>query len=674
MATLTTNHSLQKPDVAGDKGAWGAMLNSDLDILDGLLKVATDGSGTFLSADGGVVNTNLVIGATGTSLNSDGDVHIGKNLYMDGSVIRVQNDGDKYVNFQNGAGTTTQAQISYSTSAGRLTMQTIGTGAKAVQMGALADSWISGFYDNGTVVARVETGGTTLPAAQSLVTREKGDNRYLLVADLEDLGGNVATSGGKTALTNNDGAGNSNVTFNHMDGVPTQDGSSYRIACATDSDTANLTLQLANNVTDGVAPGMSTILTLTTTKATISRDLDVVGNIDSTGAVNATTGQFSGNVYLLNTLRFDRTDGSVYFTTEDATNNSNQFVFHDVSATAIASITKNGTSLPASHTIVTREKGDNRYVLESGDTMSGTLTAPILVSTGRIDSYNQLRLTRTNGASYIDVHDNTGGTAPLVFRNISGTTLASIGKAGTTVSNTHTILTREKGDARYANKSGDSFTGTVVVAGGTQLSAGGRVQAGEYLMSKGGRAYFDADGTDRGIYIRNSNFDLAAQAIFEDGSKRFLLRNDHSNKEMIICNIGDSGMAYFYDEGVLVARLDPVATNTGLTLLTRDRGDARYTQISSDISKKEEISDMPPVLEGIVMQLRPRTFFWKDSESDPKPDGMMFGQIAQEVEQILPQAVIGAEGDKGLDALTLIGVLVKAVQELTARVEQLEGA
>ncbi len=60
----------------------------------------------------------------------------------------------------------------------------------------------------------------------------------------------MGATGGEVALTINDGQGNANVTFNHTDGVPDQDGNSARIVVNTDSTSAaNFQFELASNVT-----------------------------------------------------------------------------------------------------------------------------------------------------------------------------------------------------------------------------------------------------------------------------------------------------------------------------------------------------------------------------------------------------------------------------------------
>ena len=60
--------------------------------------------------------------------------------------------------------------------------------------------------------------------------------------------------GGGVALTINDGYGNANLTFNHVSGVPEQDGNSFRIETNTDSSSnAAMVFEISQNVSSGVA-------------------------------------------------------------------------------------------------------------------------------------------------------------------------------------------------------------------------------------------------------------------------------------------------------------------------------------------------------------------------------------------------------------------------------------
>jgi hypothetical protein len=97
----------------------------------------------------------------------------------------------------------------------------------------------------------------------------------------------------------------------------------------------------------------------------------------------------------------------------------------------------------------------------------------------------------------------------------------------------------------------------------------------------------------------------------------------------------------------------------------------------SDIRLKENVRDLDAGLDTILA-LKPRRFDWKEGKGKDVRDDMGF--IAQEVETVLPELVGGwkaGEGEpddlKSVKAGDLIPVLVKAIQELTARVAQLEG-
>jgi len=81
---------------------------------------------------------------------------------------------------------------------------------------------------------------------------------------------------GGVALTVNDGYGNANVTFNHKDGVPEQDGNAGRISVNTDdTNNVNMVFQLAENVAKGVKRSIGNTLSLSKTLATFFIDVKV---------------------------------------------------------------------------------------------------------------------------------------------------------------------------------------------------------------------------------------------------------------------------------------------------------------------------------------------------------------------------------------------------------------
>ena len=96
----------------------------------------------------------------------------------------------------------------------------------------------------------------------------------------------------------------------------------------------------------------------------------------------------------------------------------------------------------------------------------------------------------------------------------------------------------------------------------------------------------------------------------------------------------------------------------------------------SDIRHKKDVASLEAGALNDVMRLRPVSFLWKG----PKDDGMkgrQMGFIAQEVEQVLPTAVLtenNAEKTKGLKYNEITAVLTKALQEQQAEIVALKAA
>ena len=105
--------------------------------------------------------------------------------------------------------------------------------------------------------------------------------------------------------------------------------------------------------------------------------------------------------------------------------------------------------------------------------------------------------------------------------------------------------------------------------------------------------------------------------------------------------------------------------------------------INSDENLKENIVDATDKLAD-VMKLKVRNFDWKEEYHPNKVGEKKIGFIAQEVEKIFPSLVkevdspINSEREKGIKRKTIqdafIPILVKAVQELSAKVTALENA
>jgi len=92
---------------------------------------------------------------------------------------------------------------------------------------------------------------------------------------------------------------------------------------------------------------------------------------------------------------------------------------------------------------------------------------------------------------------------------------------------------------------------------------------------------------------------------------------------------------------------------------------------SSDLRLKENISDIEDAL-NIVKKLNGKYYTWKDN----KGAGRQVGFIAQDVQKILPEVVVGIEGDiekgetLGMAYQNIVPVLVEAIKELNTKVEK----
>ena len=92
----------------------------------------------------------------------------------------------------------------------------------------------------------------------------------------------------------------------------------------------------------------------------------------------------------------------------------------------------------------------------------------------------------------------------------------------------------------------------------------------------------------------------------------------------------------------------------------------------SDERTKHTIDELEDAL-GLLRQLKPVTFYYKD-EYSAQPERMHYGFIAQEYQKVMPDATYKDESiDKlCIDPIELIGVLVRAVQQLETKVTRLE--
>ena len=92
--------------------------------------------------------------------------------------------------------------------------------------------------------------------------------------------------------------------------------------------------------------------------------------------------------------------------------------------------------------------------------------------------------------------------------------------------------------------------------------------------------------------------------------------------------------------------------------------------LSSDLNDKTNVRPIRHALDS-VQRLRGVTYDWADARS-PKRSGGILGVIAQEVNEVLPQAVTKYEDGYAVNYMSFIPLLIEAVKELSAEVESLK--
>ena len=132
-----------------------------------------------------------------------------------------------------------------------------------------------------------------------------------------------------------------------------------------------------------------------------------------------------------------------------------------------------------------------------------------------------------------------------------------------------------------------------------------------------------------------------------------------------------TGTSYNGSSAVTIAT-NATSANTTSTIVARD-GSGNFTagtitatdfNSTSDINLKENVNTVDNALETISA-LRGVSFDWKETGKGS------YGVIAQELEQILPNLVKNGEV-KSVNYNGLIGVLIEAVKELSAEVQELK--
>ena len=210
------------------------------------------------------------------------------------------------------------------------------------------------------------------------------------------------------------------------------------------------------------------------------------------------------------------------------------------------------------------------------------------------------------------------------------------------------------GGIRFKTNGGDSLVQFVGL--NTGLNEGGTGASDSVIPTeKAVKEYVDgsigaanqlnfSDGTTTG------EIDLASETLLFIGGTNVNVEVDAADGNELTINLDD--------DVTLSGNLDAASANiTGIVT-------ANDFNSTSDIRKKDNIAEIEGAVEK-VQALRGVTFDWKDGS------GSSAGVIAQEVEAVLPSLVKENEDHKTVVYNGLIGLLVQAVKEQQAQIDEL---
>jgi hypothetical protein len=350
-------------------------------------------------------------------------------------------------------------------------------------------------YFDGSAVAQS-------PAFNDLTNKTSGTGDYKTTGRFRS-GGNIKSGEGSggVALTINDGYGNANVTFNHENGVPEQDGNAARIEVNTDSSSnATMYFEVKSGVTDGTAvqtdavfqadgagiaiAGAKTLRSASGTLTLSADDVDFVVSDTTDSTQNFIWRDFSASKLYLGTpdaqveLRSHLTQQSGYNITTLGTITANSVVVngYDVltsgsQVTTAGSITAGNASTSLGYYVGTTQviQGSTRNLVNIGTINSGAITSVGNATISNPSSGARITLNRTDvgtsgvflvGSSFSYIGTTTNKPFHIYQNNASAlefdtnkdaTFAGAITASGTITSNGNTVLTSASYDTQVCH-------------------------------------------------------------------------------------------------------------------------------------------------------------------------------------------------------------------------------
>ena len=276
----------------------------------------------------------------------------------------------------------------------------------------------------------------------------------------------------------------------------------------------------------------------------------------------------------------------------------------------------------------------------------------------------------------------TGPTGPAGADSTVAGPTGPTGPAGADGATDHGALTGLGDDdhPQYAPKASPTFTGTLnaatITATGTVTATGGSSTNWNTAYTVANAALPKAGGTMTGALVGRTNSVTTVAASNDTGS--FSVRGDATYPAVMSFH---RAAAYAVNFGLSTANKMELGGFSASTIKHTWDMVGNYTAVGdvtaySDIRVKTNIERIPDALDK-VCQINGYTFDRTDYLPDPDtgvmPDTRQSGVIAQEVLEVLPEVVTQMDNGKYAVAYgNMVGLLIEAIKELKAEVEELK--
>ena len=303
-----------------------------------------------------------------------------------------------------------------------------------------------------------------------------------------------------------------------------------------------------------------------------------------------------------------------------------------------------GTATNATHVTVTDNEStdeDNLITfVEDATSSTGNVGLEMDGNLTYNPSTGRLTATQLSGTLQTAAQTNITSVGTLSNLTVSGVISIADGSEGSP-SLTHTSDTNTGVFFPADDVVGISTSGTERL----RVNSVGNVGIGVQTISNiTNRSQLAIGGSSGGLIDLHVGSDVEGRLFVSN--TQFTLRSAQSDGEMLFQTGGSTTQMTINSSG----------------LITGDFNDI------SDIKLKKNVRDFKKTGLEILKDIKPRIFDWIQEE---KGDNI-FGFIAQELEEIIPEAVIQGE-TKSINVTAIVSVLVKSVQELKSEIDTLKG-